>query len=977
MLEKVAKRVKKGITDEGWNETKLKDAHALRKDIEVLLSSKSKLAKTKIGQGILKAYKEGVNSAERDAGKPQTIMKDLNVPLSIQNVLLANYNLIDDGNSKILRNVDDAYREVMAETATGLLSGVDTRITASQKMMDKLAARGITSFTDKAGRQWQMDSYTEMAMRTATAHAAIEGHIQTQESFGMDLMKVSSIGTTCPICAKWQGVVLSISGKTPGYHTVDEARADGLFHPNCKHTITMFDPEIDGEGQKEPNSEAVIEKATARYGLIQQQRHNERNIRYWKRREAASIDPKAKDKARQKVKAWQYKNLIHCEKNNLRRNYAREGIRGVKLTSPDMLIGGHLKEYEEVYKKVVGASPKSTMLKINLQLFGHTNVSQAQYVKWLKEEITSLDGLDVEKAFMKDPDIKSVTPTSMYKKYISDTPTEDYAKVATAAKGTNEYKTGYAKWLKQQIEEIGTTYQVKPVDPILTADELKAELKQHSLTETYKKYINPDPSPTFKAVGGEAATGMKYAQWLKAEVQKLTDPQYAAQFKQKTLTTFDNKKINIIQDKTKALADQVAKQQNTQKVSQLEAEVSSLESSASNLKSKVDWIVDHKVSYSGIWASGSKDIDDYEDLKNSGSIEAKKNYFKQKLIDDPNDTYSQNKLNALNNFEKEGEQYLSLKSQLDAQKAELKAKQDELDKIKPVAPKAAAPQPVGKLTPEKAREIAKQWASELANQDTSAGKAEIRKRDALTRKYIASSTGIDESFMRYGRGGTISQISWRDSTNDAQKGWYQVYEYTKSSGKFNWPARGKDRGNLAETYAEEAHRKGEGLTEMKYYKKYGKYLDKIINEGPKYGYDVTLKRKAGTEALADFLGLDPSWFNQNEINQKIAEVNKNPGSYVGKDKGYVSMSTSKQGSWSGNVGFIMRATDGSRILRANEISHYGNEDETLVGRNVKQKCMCILQPGDDGFDDVCKSAGWSDYTKPSYIIVTESIPDKP
>lgn len=950
MLEKVAKRVKKGITDEGWNEQKLEDVQKLRKEVESLLNNKGKIAKTKVGQGILKAYKDGVNSAEKDAGKPQTAMKDLNVPLTIQNMLLTNYNLIDDGNSKILRNVNDAYREVMAESATGLLSGVDTRVTASQKMMDKLAAKGITSFTDKAGRKWNMSSYTEMAMRTASAHAAIEGHIQTQQSFGMDLMKVSKIGTTCPICARWQGVVLSISGKTPGYHTVDEARAAGVFHPNCRHTITMFDPEIDGEGQKELNSDAVVEQATARYDLVQQQRANERSIRYWKRREAAAIDPKTKQACKQRVNAAIAKNIAFCDQNNLRRMPQREGFKtGNPKKAYTVGVGQHLKEYTNL-------SPESVKM---LDSMGISIPSKSPKV--VVEGTLSKPAAGDNKGAM----VAGLSDTESYKKIFGTKPTDDF-KAAGGEAGTG---MKYAKWLTTKVK-------AEKAEPFITEADLKAEIKADSLTVVYKKYISPDPSPDFKAAGGETGTGLTYAQWLKKQVYKLSDPNETVIPQNKAVGTFDNKAVSSIQSKTKGLADQVAKQQNAQKVTQLEAEVSSLESSSSSLKSKVDWMVGHKVDYSGIWASGSKSIDDYEDLKNSGSIEAKKNYFKQKLIDDPNDTYSQNKLNALNNFEKEGEQYLSLKSQLDAQKAELKAKQDELDKIKPAAPKASTPQATGALTPEKAREIAKKWSSELPDQYSSEGKKEIKKRDELTRKYIASSTGVDESFMRYGRGGTISQISWRDSTDEAQKGWYQVYEYTQSSGKFNWPARGKDRGRYAETYAAIGRNADEGLTEVQYYKKYGKYLDKIIDEGPSYGYDVTLKRKAGTEALADFLGLDTKTYTSGQLKRRIDEVNANPGAYVGKDKGFVSMSTSKQGSWSGNVGFIMRAKDGTRILRADEISHYGGEDETLVGRDVQQKCYCILQPGDEGYDEICDNAGWDGYTKPSYIIVTESIPDK-
>ena len=97
-------------------------------------------------------------------------------------------------------------------------------------------------------------------------------------------MKVSTIGTTCPICSRWQGVVLSISGKSPKYHSLDEAKASGLFHPNCKHTLGMFIPELDGEGKVEPSSVNPSSKEQQRYKLIEKQRANERKIRYWKKR---------------------------------------------------------------------------------------------------------------------------------------------------------------------------------------------------------------------------------------------------------------------------------------------------------------------------------------------------------------------------------------------------------------------------------------------------------------------------------------------------------------------------------------------------------------------------------------------------------------------------------------------------------------------------------------------------------------------
>ena len=481
MLSKVAKRVAKGITEEGWNEFKAADTSELRKEISALLHSPTKTAKTKMGKSILKAYKEGVNGVEKEAGKPLTAMSDLNVPLSIQNLLLSNYQLIDDSNSKILRKIDDAYREMAMEASAMTLAGVETRMQASQRMMDKLAAKGITTFTDKAGRQWDMASYTEMAVRTATAHAALQGRIDTQESLGNDLMIVSSIGATCPICARWQGVVLSISGKTPGYYTVDQAKAAGLFHPNCKHTMTMWDVDLDGEGQRELNSDAAVENVVKTYDLTQQQRANERMIRHWKRRAAGAITPAAKAKYNDKATQWTLKNIMFCDQHGLVRQRAREGVRNPNSANAQFIdwFGKHLGGYSEY-----------------------------EMAKVILDEATL-------KQMLKD---KTETLTSLYKKYLGDNPSQDY-------KSVGDTQLTYAQWLKAKVMELTQDMpdpqeeQYITIPAKFTEAELKALLKQKSLTEVYKEHISGSPSQDYK----NNYTGpLTYAQWLKAQVGDLT-----------------------------------------------------------------------------------------------------------------------------------------------------------------------------------------------------------------------------------------------------------------------------------------------------------------------------------------------------------------------------------------------------------------------------------------------------------------------
>lgn len=525
MLQAVAKRVAKGITTEGWNEQKLKSTQALKNEIEKVLGNTSKLSKKKVSKGIIDAYKKGKADVGGVKGVHETILDELDIPMNLKMLILSTNGLLDNASFQVLRKSNDAYQQVMANSTTGLLAGTDTRIQASQKMLNEFASKGITTFVDKAGRNWDLGSYAEMCARTVSAHAALQGHIDRQVEVGEDLVKVSTIGTTCPICQRWQGVILSISGNHPKYHSLDEAKAAGLFHPNCKHTLGMYIPELDEgtshEGKVEPDPLDLNSQSSKRNKLIEQQRANERNIRYWKKRQALAITPKEQKKCQEKIKYWQYKNLLHCEKHGLRRQYAREGVmQGYQNGPMGSMIGGHLKEYEQMYKDVVGESPKKvhkTLLKMNLQHFA----APKKYDKWLKEEIQSLDELDIDKAMMKDASNKAVTPTSLYKKYIGDNPAQDYAEVAVFNKGTKEYKANYAKWLKKQIDDIGVTYKVKP-KYVEVHEDIPEEDKKLSATEIYKKYHDGEkPTEAFKKLGKEEGTGMSYAKWVETQKKEL------------------------------------------------------------------------------------------------------------------------------------------------------------------------------------------------------------------------------------------------------------------------------------------------------------------------------------------------------------------------------------------------------------------------------------------------------------------------
>jgi len=62
-------------------------------------------------------------------------------------------------------------------------------------------------------------------------------------SKGVDLVKIVhlNIHPHCPLCAPFNNKILSISGKTEGYMTIDEAYMAGLWHAYCDDIPVMYE----------------------------------------------------------------------------------------------------------------------------------------------------------------------------------------------------------------------------------------------------------------------------------------------------------------------------------------------------------------------------------------------------------------------------------------------------------------------------------------------------------------------------------------------------------------------------------------------------------------------------------------------------------------------------------------------------------------------------------------------------------------
>ena len=173
-------------------------------------------------------------------------------------------------------NVTNALRNaVVAAFNENALAGGTARDLSKiirQKWEAALKDPSSTTFVDRAGRTWDTETYLMMNIRTNSMKVFNES-IQAQAvEGGDDLVRVTSGGDPdCRLCFPWEGRILSVTGRTKGLPTVDQAKAAGLFHPNCTHHLLPVDEEfardeIDLQIQFPPTVEAVEERHEGEQG---------------------------------------------------------------------------------------------------------------------------------------------------------------------------------------------------------------------------------------------------------------------------------------------------------------------------------------------------------------------------------------------------------------------------------------------------------------------------------------------------------------------------------------------------------------------------------------------------------------------------------------------------------------------------------------------------------------------------------------
>jgi len=329
VMQILAREIRKDEPDkdiEQWAESKLRDLQNVRSEIrQNVVNNLEREIPPELEDRLEDIYKRGQGSAVADLRR---VLDEDDIDVT-EGFTRANRRTVEAlaketvektsaANMRILRSVNDQYRRIVSEATEKVATGVATRQQASQQALNKFANRGVTGFVDQAGRNWDIQSYAEMSVRSASGRAAIQGQKDRLQENDRDLVIVSDHAEECELCRPWEGKVLSISGEHNTFPPLSQAEEEGLFHPNCAHSLGAYIHNL----TEPPDPESTPDE----YEDRQQQRYLERGIRKWKRRKAAGMTEDEQEKAQSKVREWQGRLADFIEQTDRRRKYEREQL---------------------------------------------------------------------------------------------------------------------------------------------------------------------------------------------------------------------------------------------------------------------------------------------------------------------------------------------------------------------------------------------------------------------------------------------------------------------------------------------------------------------------------------------------------------------------------------------------------------------------------------------------------------------------
>ena len=223
----------------------------LNRKIEELLHMAEEEGQMDQEAEILQAIKDGFPAREVEPGTTAEFFKLNNRKLEA--LIQATNNDMQKAETAVLRMAEDQYRKIIYNAQVYANTGAGTYEKAIDMATRDFLAAGLTCIEYKNGARHTLSDYADMAIRTASKRAYLQGEGVKRQEWGISTVIINKRGDNpCPKCLPFVGKVMiddvwssgPKDGKSPvtgkQYPLISSAIAAGLYHPRCRDSHTTY-----------------------------------------------------------------------------------------------------------------------------------------------------------------------------------------------------------------------------------------------------------------------------------------------------------------------------------------------------------------------------------------------------------------------------------------------------------------------------------------------------------------------------------------------------------------------------------------------------------------------------------------------------------------------------------------------------------------------------------------------------------------
>lgn len=315
-----------------WRELQILNLQQFKKENRKIINYYTKLLKKEAEKSIMEQYKKGVISVIREEDRTEQNFLDKIDNKKLNALLNAVNHDFEQACKAALRQTNDAYRKNIFRSMVYYNSGTLSLPKSVDMASGDFIEKGIRSITYSNGKTLDICAYCDMALRTESHRAKIVGESTQASKYNIVTAYVSRHGSSCPLCAQFEGMyclddvnnslTTEQKNKYADLITLSQMINEGLFHPNCRHSLIYQEP---GEEELHDNKlREQTDKEKEKYKNEQKQRSLERQLRKEKRKAATVLDQENKKEALENVKRLQTKLRQFTSEHDLVRRYDRE-----------------------------------------------------------------------------------------------------------------------------------------------------------------------------------------------------------------------------------------------------------------------------------------------------------------------------------------------------------------------------------------------------------------------------------------------------------------------------------------------------------------------------------------------------------------------------------------------------------------------------------------------------------------------------